>query len=208
MFHLNTLPADVFNADGSPGVDPQKINSLQVRVTWQISPKNKLSVYNDRILKDRGAAMTAGFDPATASIVWTSPIYTTGSAKFTSTVTNRILVEGGASFNYERYNQLYQPGIEKVPGTPEWYTAINKQDASTLTNYNAGVNQAGQYPDRFAVATSVSCDRRPQREGRRRTWKGRYKRFRARTATSGRGSRAACVPRGHSQYAAAFQRTT
>src|SRR5207344_2987096 len=64
-FHLDTLPADVFNADGSPGVDPQKINSIQARVTWQISAKNKLSVYNDRILKDRGAAMTAGFDPAT-----------------------------------------------------------------------------------------------------------------------------------------------
>ena len=77
--------------DGSPGVDPQSINSAQARIIWQISQKNKLSVYNDRIGKNRGAAMTAGFDPATASQVWNSPIYTTGAVKLTSTVTNRIL---------------------------------------------------------------------------------------------------------------------
>ena len=65
-FHLNTLPADVFNADGSAGVDPQNINSAQARIIWQISQKNKLAVYNDRLGKNRGAAMTAGFDPATA----------------------------------------------------------------------------------------------------------------------------------------------
>src|SRR5829696_7222624 len=139
-FHLDTLPADVFLAAGpamataapprgtEPGVDPQKINSAQARITWQISPKHKFAIYNDRLGKDRGAAMTAGFDPATASIVWNSPIYSTGSAKVTSTLTNKLLLEGGVSFNYERYNTLYQPGIEKVPGTPEWYTTINKQD--------------------------------------------------------------------------------
>lgn len=155
-FHLDTLPADVFNADGSPGVDPQSINSVQARITWQISEKNKLSIYNDRLAKDRGAAMTAGFDPATASIVWNSPIYTTGSAKLTSTLTSRILVEGGFSTNYERYNNNYQPGIYKERGTPEWYTTVNKQDQSLGTTYNAGVVQSGQYPDRYALAASMS----------------------------------------------------
>ena len=155
-FHLDTIPADVFNADGSPGIDPQSINSIQARITWQISQKNKLSIYNDRLLKNRGAAMTAGFDPATASIVWNSPIYTTGSAKLTSTLTSRILVEGGFSTNYERYNNNYQDGIYKQRGTPEWYTTINKQDQSLGTTYNAGVVQSGQYPDRYALAGSMS----------------------------------------------------
>ena len=76
-FHLDTLPADVFLASGpatataapprgtEPGVDPQKIDSAQLRLTWQITPKHKFAFYNDRLGKDRGAAMTAGFDPAT-----------------------------------------------------------------------------------------------------------------------------------------------
>jgi hypothetical protein len=178
-FHLNTLPADVFNADLTPGVDPQKINSFQARITWQISPKNKLSVYNDRLLKDRGAAMTAGFDPATASIVWNSPIYTTGSVKYTSTVTNKILLEGGFSTNYERYNLMFQPGIAKERGTPEWYSQVNKQDVALGTQFNAGVNTSGQYPDRFAIAGSVSyvTGAHNIKVGVQDTW-GRYKRTR------------------------------
>ena len=93
-FVLDTLPANTFYGiagtetptsaalpSSDQGVDPQSIRSFQARVTWQISAKNKLSVYNDRLLKNRGAAMTAGFDPAEASIVWNSPIYTTGSVK-------------------------------------------------------------------------------------------------------------------------------
>ena len=155
-FHLDTLPADVFNADGSPGVDPQSIASAQARIIWQMSPKNKLSVYNDRIGKNRGAAMTAGFDPATASVVWNSPIYTTGSVKYTSTLSNRLLFEGGFSTNFERYNFLYQEGIEKQRGTPEWYTQINKQDSSLITTYNAAVSTQLQSPDRLSLAGSLS----------------------------------------------------
>jgi len=191
-FHLDTLPADVFLASGpatataapprgtEPGVDPQKINSAQARITWQISPKNKFSIYNDRLGKDRGAAMTAGIDPATASIVWTSPIYTTGSAKITSTVTNKFLLEGGVSFNYERYNNLYQPGIEKIPGSPEWYSGIHKADTSLLTQWNAGVTQTGMYPDRFAAAGSMSyiTGAHNIKVGAQDTW-GRYGRFRS-----------------------------
>ena len=68
------------------GVDPQKINSFQARIVWQISDKTKLSAYNDRLLKDRGADMIAGVDPATASGIWKSPIYTTGAIKVSSTI--------------------------------------------------------------------------------------------------------------------------
>src|SRR5262249_35721308 len=103
-FHLNTLPADALlgipGTEGpnhaptpstDPGVDKQSINSFQARLVWQITPKTKLSGYNDRLLKNRGAAMVAGFDPATASQPWNSPIYTTAAIKMTSAVTSRVL---------------------------------------------------------------------------------------------------------------------
>lgn len=192
-FHLDTLPADVFmGIPGSgtpfaapkpgtePGVDKQNINSVQVRFTWQMSERNKLAVYNDRLAKNRGAAMTAGLDPETASIVWNSPIYTTGSVKFTSTVSSKFLLEAGVSTNYERYNTLYQPGIEKVPNSPEWYTAINKQDTALGTSWNAGATQQGMYPDRFAAALSASyvTGAHNVKVGFQDTW-GRYVQFRS-----------------------------
>src|SRR5205814_1097233 len=138
------------------GVDPQKINSFQARLVWQISQKTKLSAYNDRILKNRGSDMTAGVDPATGSAVWTSPIYTTGSIKLTSTVTNRVLVEGGFSTNYERYNIVMQPGIEKARGTPEWYTQVYKTDSALGTQWNALSQTYGRYPDRFSFGGAIS----------------------------------------------------
>jgi hypothetical protein len=191
-FHLDTLPADVFVGipgtetptsapipGAEPGVDSQSIKSIQARVTWQISPKNKLSIYNDRLLKDRGAAMNAGLDPATASIVWNSPIYTTGAVKFTSTATSRILIEAGFSTNYERYNNLYQPGIEKPRGSADWYADINKSDTTLGTSWNAGSTQSGLYPDRFAMMTAVSyvTGTHNVKVGFQDTW-GRYHRTR------------------------------
>ncbi len=168
-FHLNTLPADTLvgipgtalpNRAPTPGteraIDPQSINSFQARVVYQMSQKTKLSAYNDRILKNRGSDMTAGTDPATGSAVWTSPIYTTGSVKVASTVSNRVLVEGGFSTNYERYNIFMQDGVKKERGTPEWYTQVYKTDSALGTQWNALSQTYGRYPDRFSIAGSMS----------------------------------------------------
>jgi hypothetical protein len=191
-FHLNTLPADALvsipgtelpnrapTPSTEPGVDKQSINSFQARIVWQISQGTKFSVYNDRLLKNRGAAMTAGFDPATAAQPWNSPIYTTGAVKVTSTLSSRLLLEGGFSTNYERYNIIMEPGIQKQRGTPEWYTQINKQDVSLGTQWGAAVNTSGQYPDRYAFSTSVSyvSGAHNTKVGIQDTW-GRYHRTR------------------------------
>ncbi len=168
-FALDTLPANTFYGQAGTGsnfvaptptsekaVDPQSIKSVQARIIWQLSQKNKLAVYNDRILKNRGSAMTAGFDPRTAGIVWNSPIYTTGSIKFTSTVSSRIFFEGGFSTNYERYNTIYQEGLRKERGTPEWYSVINRSDTARGTQWGTGTGVNGMYPDSLSLAGSLA----------------------------------------------------
>src|SRR5690606_5458867 len=50
----NNFIPDTFNDDGSPGLDDQYIKSALVRMTWQISQKNKFSAYFDEIDKYRG----------------------------------------------------------------------------------------------------------------------------------------------------------
>jgi len=192
-FSLDTLPANTFYGlagtetptsaalpSTEQAVDPQSIKSFQARVTWQMSPKNKLSVYNDRLLKNRGSAMTAGFDPNEAGIVWNSPIYSTGEVKFSSTATNRVYIEGGFSTNYERYNTVYQDGLAKVPFSPEWYTTINKNDSSKGTQWGAGATNQGMYPDRFAAAGSVSyvTGAHNIKVGLQDSW-GRYRQYRS-----------------------------
>jgi hypothetical protein len=104
----------------------------------------------------RGHAMGALTDPNTASVVWNTPTFATGSAKWTSTVTPRLLVDGCISFNRERYDNLYQPGILAERGTPAWYANVRKSDSSLGYLWNASSAQLGNYPDRYNGAASMS----------------------------------------------------
>ena len=92
------------------GESPEKMDNPILRLTWQASQRNKFAVYYDRALRLRAAAMTNNTDPATASVVWNTPIFATGSAKWTSTLSSSLLLETGVSFNRERYDNLYQHG--------------------------------------------------------------------------------------------------
>ena len=138
------------------GIDDQHIKSAMVRLTWQVSPRNKFGVYYDRVAKDRGHGMNAGDDPATASQIWTSPDYSTGSLKWTSTASSRLLIEGGYSFNRERYNITNQPGIDQQRGTAAWYAGASRRDLTLGTHYASLDTNQGQYPDRYNVQGSAS----------------------------------------------------
>ena len=126
------------------------------RLTWQMSQKNKLAVYYDRALRLRAAAMSNNTDPATASVVWNTPIFSTGSAKWTSTLSSQILLEVGGSYNMERYDNLYQDGILAERNTPAWYQNVRKDDLSTGFLWNASSAQLGNYPDRYTLSAAMS----------------------------------------------------
>ena len=137
-------------------VNDQSINSVLLRLTWQVSPRNKLSAYMDRLFKTRDHDVTAGVDPKTAGTYWNSPIYETSTVKWTSTISNRLLVEGGYSSNIERYNNLYEPGVRKPYGTPEWYAGARHSDTSFGTVSNARAYEYGSYPDRHNAQAAAS----------------------------------------------------
>ena len=132
---MNNFIPDTFLDDGSKGVDDQFIKSGLARLTWQVSPRNKLSLYFDEVDKFRGHDMQALFDPETAATVWYSPAYHTTSAKWMSTVTSRLLIEGGWSNNTENYTNVICPASNRrgapTPGSRErrgrsWIWAVAK----------------------------------------------------------------------------------
>lgn len=138
------------------GVSDEKMGNPIVRLTWQVSERNKFAVYMDRALRLRGHAMGALTDPTTASVIWHTPQFATGSAKWTSTLSSKLLLETGISFNREYYDNLYQPGIYAERGTAAWYTNVRKDDTSTQFLWNASGAQLGNYPDRFNVQAALS----------------------------------------------------
>ena len=149
------------------GVSDEKMDNPIVRLTWQVSPRNKFAVYNDRAMRLRGHAMTALTDPATASVVWHTPTFATGSAKWTSTVTPRLLLEGGVSFNRERYDNLYQDGIRPSATRRRGITNVRKSDNSLGYPVERRERAAGQLPRSLQPGrVHVVRDRLAQHQGR------------------------------------------
>jgi hypothetical protein len=141
------------------GIDDQQIKSVVLRLTWQASPRNKISAYFDEIDKFRGHGFTTGniTDALTASQIWTSPLYNDAVLKWTSPVSNRLLLEAGFSFNYEQYVIVNQEGINKERGTQAWYAGASRADSLRGTLWGGvGGGQGGRYPDRYNVAASGS----------------------------------------------------
>src|SRR3954463_14161775 len=138
------------------GISDEKMDNPVARITWQISPRNKFSAYMDRAMRLRGHAMVANTDPTTASVVWHTPTFSTGSAKWTSTASSKLLLETGFSYNRERYDNVYQDGLDKPRNTPEWFAGARKNDNSTGLLWNASSAQLGNYPDKYNVMGAIS----------------------------------------------------
>jgi Carboxypeptidase regulatory-like domain len=155
-FSVNTQVPNTFFDDGSPGIDDQFIKSALLRMTWQVSPRNKLSAYFDEVDKFRGHEMQSLYDPETAAQLWGTPVYHTTAAKWTSTVTNRLLLEGGWSSNLEHYQRKYEPGISKPRYTPQWYSTVTRYDADLGNVKDAAFIYEEQSPTQYSVQTSGS----------------------------------------------------
>ena len=160
-YSVNNFIANTFFDDGTQGIDDQFIKSGTARLTWQVTPRNKISAYMDEIDKYRGHDMQANYDPETASTVWNSPAYHTTAIKWSSPVSSSLFLEGGYSNNTEYYTNEYQEGIEKPRGSAEWFAnaAHNELDLGGYTK--AGPTNTTESPIAFywnVAATYVKGD--------------------------------------------------
>src|SRR5687768_13285261 len=167
----NELVANNFFKSGEQGMEDQWIYNALLRLTWQMTQKNKLTAYYDRYPKFKGHEMGALTDPETAAARrdWRHAIYYTGSVKYTSTITSRLLLEAGYSTNIEYLYIGYQPGIQKERGSSEWFSQIGKQETNSpgvafnpgqpfqYANWNGRVTPAnGIDPKKYVISTSLS----------------------------------------------------
>src|SRR5262245_54343489 len=155
-FSVNNFIANTVFDDGSQGIDDQFIRSALARLTWQISPRNKLSAYFDEIDKYRGHDMQSLEDPETAALRWFSPAYHTTQAKWTSTVSNRLMMDAGFSSNLEYYTNEYQEGVGRPRGTPEWFAGASRLESDLGGRKTAATSENTQSPARYNVQGAAS----------------------------------------------------
>ena len=153
-FSVNNFIANTFIDDGSQGVDDQFIKSAMARLTWQVSPRNKITgvLRRDRqVSRPRHAGPD---DPETAARRWFSPAYHTTAVKWTSPVTSRLFFEAGWSSNLEYYTNSYQDGIEKPRGHGRWFAGARRERARPRRLPQGGTDQHDREPGRASLAMS------------------------------------------------------
>ena len=104
--------ANSFFKGGEQTIDDANIRSGVVRLTTQLGAKNKVSAYLDRIRKFRGHenSAPAGYAIAgEATDIRAPKQYYTTEAKWTSTVSSKLLIEAGVAINNESYTLEPQP---------------------------------------------------------------------------------------------------
>lgn len=153
----NGITNTVFD-DGKQGSDYNYIRDALGRGTYQLSQKTKVSGYYDRVSKYRGHDMQSFTDPETASLIWTSPNYSTGQVRVTSTLTSRLLLDAGWAFNIERRDTNMQDGIEAERNSADWFNTTNKAVTGvTLGSTTRAPATAGsEWPERASYNASVA----------------------------------------------------
>jgi Carboxypeptidase regulatory-like domain len=155
-FSVNNFIANTFFNDGSKGIDDQAIRSVMARLTWQVSPRNKISGYFDEIDKYRGHDMQSLDDPEEAALQWFSPAYHTATVKWTSTLSSQMLLEAGFSQNLEYYTNSYQDGVGQTRGTAAWFAGASRLENDLGGRKAAATAENTQNPERENMQASLS----------------------------------------------------
>jgi Carboxypeptidase regulatory-like domain len=130
------------NGDFVRSVLDQYIRDALARVTYQVNGKNKFAAFMQRTWKEKGKDFGFGTDPRAATQRDPHKAhYAIGQAKWTSTVSSKILLEGGYSTAYQHYNTFNQPIrdyarylADGVTYNPAWLA--NAQKTDTALNIN------------------------------------------------------------------------
>jgi Carboxypeptidase regulatory-like domain/TonB-dependent Receptor Plug Domain len=156
---VDEFVAGSFYDDGTQALNDQYVENYGARLTFQLTRRDQITAYADRVFKFLGHGDGgSGYDPETATRVWhRSPLYQQSSAKWTSTLSNRLMLDVGFNQYQAQRNSDYQPGVAKPFLTPAWYAGANRNDTSTGTNTTAA--PGGHLivePIRNAFATSLA----------------------------------------------------
>lgn len=151
------IVANSFMPDGSPGIFDQTVQNVTGRITWQLSPKNKLSAYNDRAFKTLQREYAAPVEPSKAAGGRKPVLYYTGALKWTSPVTNRLMLEAGWGASVQSRNTgTYQPGVRQVRDTPAWYANASHLDLVTGIRTIASAGETNTIEQLFTWMTSAT----------------------------------------------------
>lgn len=142
---------DTFDPQGNQALDDNLVYDAQVRVSAQLNRKNRLVAYYDRNDKERyhrrDLTTQYSFIDTKATYWQQTPLNYQANVRWTSTLTDRMLVEAGTTFYLLRWRRAYQENV-----APTDYATI---DLGRATLTNAFINRTVSIqPDRMYQASA------------------------------------------------------
>lgn len=108
----NNYVANAFNPDGSRARADNSLMAFPVRLTWQLSSKNRLTGLVDRAFRTQAHYLLAPNVSTEATEHQEQPGETISQIKWTSTITSHVLLEIGASRTQHNVVYSYQPEVQ------------------------------------------------------------------------------------------------
>ena len=109
----NNFLGNTFTASGEQALDDQRLTDATLRLTTQLTPRNKLTVHYDRSIKWRGHRpnnwINASINEPISSVVQTTGLNYIGEVKWSSPISNKLLAEAAVFTLPVNYNLSFQP---------------------------------------------------------------------------------------------------
>lgn len=148
---IDRLAAGAFNHDGSRASDDVTHTASSLRLTMQPTPNDKIQLYYarmiNRTLYNRGVGPTVTPD---ASIYQTTPIGYNALTKWTSTVSNKLLLDASYIMTMVHPKLAPQPFVTADP------SIISKRDLTTGVSYDATATQIDFYDQKWSAQGSAA----------------------------------------------------
>ena len=109
----NAIQQNALNRDGTPSIADSHANDILLRLTTQATARNKFAVSFDKIFRRRPHITGTDVDRETASTRQSSINRYTATAKYTSTISSRSLLEVGWSAVGAAFKSANQEGISQ-----------------------------------------------------------------------------------------------
>ena len=168
QFGERLLPANIYqddtltranwffaNQDVPQAVDDSTVYNLSLRLSSQLGQRNKLSAYVDRSFRD-----TKSTNQAQAAYSPRNTLYYFGQAKWTSTISNRLLFDAAyAVTNYARTQDYASEGLRAERGSPEWFASAGHEDLITGRFWKETIQREGRrgvYPIRHVGNSNLT----------------------------------------------------
>ena len=145
----------VANQDLPQAVDDSTVYSTSLRLTAQLTPRNKLTAYYDRAFRD-----TISTNQAQPAYSPSDTLYYTGQTKWTSTLSDRFLFDAAyAVTNYSRTQDYSSDALKAERGTPEWFAQAGHEDLITGRFWKETTQREGRrgiFPIRHVLASNMT----------------------------------------------------